>query len=122
MEKMLPFFNIKLNNHILQIVLGFLSDTSEVANLKIISNNSRRAIEKCFMYVCTVEKDCFFNSMRLSTVSDFDLGVPGVGRFSKFQVSPVSDVNEKVHRDCRKLTKILDNLASGAYDSYSKTI
>jgi hypothetical protein len=76
MEKMLPFFNMKLNNHILRIVLGFLSDTSEVANLKIISNNSRRAIEKCFMYVCTVEKDCFFNSMRLSTISDFDLGVP----------------------------------------------
>ena len=122
MEKMLPFFNMKLNNHILQIVLGFLSDTSEVANLKIISNSSRRAIEKCFMYVCTVEKDCFFNSMRLSTLSDFDLGIHEDKRFSKFKVSPVTDVNEIVQRHCGKLTKILDNLSLGAYDSYSKTI
>merc|ERR1712062_907773 len=69
-EDNFPFSEPKFNAAILETTLNFLSESHSIGPFKTYSDGSRKAIEKVFMYVCTAERDCFLNSMRMITLSD----------------------------------------------------
>lgn len=58
-EDNFPFYQTKLNESILQVTLTYLSEVHYLDQVKVDSEMAKKAVEKCFMYVCTAERDCF---------------------------------------------------------------
>ena len=82
-----PFNNQDFYNKILHLVMNYLSEFSKIGQYKISSDKSKRAVEKAFMYVTTLERDCFISSIKGMTNSDymfFDLGIDKKDDENKF--------------------------------------
>ena len=110
-----------MNKNILAIVLGYLSDNGCIKGYKISSHSSMAAIEKCFMYVCTVEKDCFYNSARMCTSTDFVIFKHISKNWHYFEKNNLKLI-QIVNSDKIFLWTMIEKISAGDYDKYKHII
>lgn len=65
-----PFFNESQNNIILFITMNYLSLTVEIESQKGTNSETKRAVEKIFLYITSENKDCFIESIKQVTADD----------------------------------------------------
>lgn len=115
----LPYY-FPFHDNLLEILLGYLTDSQQIGDCKINSDTSRRAVENCFLYICTVNNDQFQNSQRSSTKFDLKQIYLYESVFSDQQKM------ERIRKICREdkyqLVEILNNLSKGLYFSANKII
>jgi hypothetical protein len=65
-----PFHLPKFNEEVLDIIMGYLFDTTKLGVHYVTSAESIKAGDKVFHYVTTIKNDCFINSLKGITASD----------------------------------------------------
>jgi len=61
-EEEFPFFYKEFNYNILNVMMKFCLNSSEIGLHSTINKKSRTASEKTFMYITTKDRDCFITS------------------------------------------------------------
>jgi hypothetical protein len=66
-----PFYESNFYNKVLTIVMNYLSEYSTLGVFSVSTPDSKKAIEKAFMFLTTEDRDCFLTSIRSITSSDY---------------------------------------------------
>jgi len=100
-----PFFDDSFYNKVLHVVMNYLSESSMLGNYSINSLKCRKAVEKAFMFVTTIDRDCFLTSVKCLTDSDYI--------FFDLPLNRNSTLDRKFRKLRCQLIDILDGLSSG---------
>lgn len=69
-ENQFVFADSNFYNKILHVVMNYLSEYSKLGDFNISTPSSKKAIEKAFMFVTTIERDCCLTSIKSITETD----------------------------------------------------
>lgn len=103
-----PFHLPKFNGEVLDIIMGYLFDTTKLGVHYVTSAESIKAGDKVFHYVTTIKNDCFINSLKGITASDI--------MYTHLHFDEDQDLKKRASEIRYSLIAIIDHIATSGFD------